>query len=485
MRIIAGRWTTLRILQTLALGLGAWYVVVYVVLAIGNLRYPFELEWMEGAIVDQVKHLTDGHRLYVAPSIHFIPFQYPPLYFYLGALVSRIMGGGFLPLRLVSFMASLGCFTALFAMVRRESGSARAAFLAVGVFAACFRVAGSWYDLARIDSLYMVLALGAIYLVRFHTSWLGVTGAAVLLALSFLTKQSALLIALPLLAWLLAVSWREGLLALAVFGGAAGAATWILDTIHHGWYVYYVFLMPARMQRIDSVSVDFWQQDILGPLAIAAAVSLGWLIVVVSRAPRSARSWFYPLLGLGMIGSAWMSMLHAGAYANNLIPAYAVISVLFGLALAEADDRSYLPMLCLVQLLALLYDPRAQLPAPGSREAWRDLISVIAATPGDVLVPQHGYLSTLAGKRSFAHSMAVHDVLRAGRATDAGRLALQFHEALIDHQFGAVIVDKLDPWLAEDLEREYRQSGPAVAAPDALWMVTGRHTRPEWIYLPR
>jgi hypothetical protein len=485
MRISTRGWTPVRIFEALGFGLAVWYVLVYVVLAFANLRYPFELEWMEGAIVDQVNHLAAGHRLYVAPSIHFIPFQYPPLYFYLGAVVSRIMGGGFLPLRLVSCLASLGCFAVIFAMVRRETGSARAAFFAVGLFAACFRAAGSWYDLARIDSLYMVLALGGIYFIRFHASRRDAIVAGLLLALSFLTKQSAVLIALPVLAWLIAVSWEEGWLALAVFGGVAGAATWILNAVHHGWYVYYVFLMPARMQRVDSVSVDFWQQDILGPLAIAAAVSLGWLIAVVTRAPAAARSWFYPLLGLGMIGSAWLSMLHAGAYANNLIPAYAVICVFFGLAIAEADARSYLPVLGLVQLLVLLYDPRQQLPAAGSREAWRHLVSAIAAAPGDVFVPQHGYLSTLGGKRPFAHSMAVSDVMRAGQPADAARLTEQFHQALIARQFGAVIVDKLDPWLAEDLERAYRRGGRAADTPDALWMVAGRFTRPEWVYVPR
>jgi hypothetical protein len=136
-------------------------------------------------------------------------------------------------------------------------------------------------------------------------------------------------------------------------------------------------------------------------------------------------------------------------------------------------------------LVVLLYDPRQQVPAPASRDAWRQLVNVIAATPGDVFVPQHGYLATLAGKRPFAHSMAVYDVMRAGSPVDAARLTAQFHQALVGRQFGAVVVDKLDPWLAEDLEREYRRGGRAVGAEDALWMLTGRHTRPEWIYVPR
>jgi hypothetical protein len=73
-----------------------------------------------------------------------------------------------------------------------------------------------------------------------------------------------------------------------------------------------------------------------------------------------------------MIGSAWLSMLHAGAYDNNLIPADAVISMLFGLALSELDIRSAAPALCVVQLLVLFYDPRQQLAAtgrPGARAA--------------------------------------------------------------------------------------------------------------------
>jgi hypothetical protein len=186
-----------------------------------------------------------------------------------------------------------------------------------------------------------------------------------------------------------------------------------------------------------------------------------------------------------MIGSAWLSRLHAGAYDNNLMPAYAVISLLFGLTTAEADARVYAPALCIVQLILLFYDPRQQLPAPGSREAGRQLVATIAATPGDVLVPQHGYLATLGGKRPFAHSMAVSDVMRAGRPADAARLWAQFHEALTARRFGAVIVDKLDPWFAEPLEREYQRSGRAVGNPDALWTVTGRRTRPEWVYVPR
>ena len=472
------------LLARLALVLGAWFVLVYTALALVRLRYPFELEWMEGAVFDQIRQVAAGHKLYVAPSIDFIPFQYPPLYFYAGALLTKIMGAGFLPLRLLSFLASLGCFGILFRMVRRESGSTKAGFLAVALFAACFRADGAWYDLARIDSLCLLLVLVGAYLVRFDATRRGAILAGVAFALAFLTKQSALLIALPLLAYLVAMSWREGLVGAAAFAAVAGGATLALNQLHHGWYVYYVFMMPARMQRIDPVSVDFWGHDILAPLAIAWAMSLGVLIAGIARA-RAMRAWFYPALTLGMIGSSWLSMLHAGAYDNNLIPAYALISLLFGLAVAELDGRAYAGALCLVQLALLLYDPRQALPTGRSREAGRALVALIGATPGDIFLPQHGYLSALAGKRTFAHSMAVYDVMRAGDPEDGARLAAQFHQAIGAKAFGAIIADRLDPWIRDDIASAYQVRGPAIGDPDAFWPVTGMRIRPETIYGPK
>jgi hypothetical protein len=477
-------WPGSALLERLALALGAWFVLVYVALALVRLRYPFELEWMEGAVFDQIRQVAAGHKLYVAPSIDFIPFQYPPLYFYAGALLTRIMGLGFLPLRLLSFLASLGCFGILFGMVRREAGSVKAGFLAVALFAACFRADGAWYDLARIDSLCLLLVLIGACFARFDETRRGAIAAGVALALAFLTKQSALLIAIPLLAYLVAVSWRAGLAAAATFAALAGGATLMLNQLHHGWYVYYVFMMPARMQRIDPVSVDFWGHDILAPLAIAWAMSLGALVAGIVRG-REIRDWFYPALALGMIGSSWLSMLHAGAYDNNLIPAYAVISLLFGLAVAELDGRAYAGALCVVQLALLLYDPRQALPTRRSRDAGRALVSLIEATPGDVFLPQHGYLSALAGKRTFAHSMAVYDVMRAGDPKDAARLVAEFHQAIGAKAFGAIIADRLDPWVRDDIESAYQRSGPAIGDGEAFWPVTGMRIRPEAVYLPK
>jgi len=44
---------------------------------------------MEGGMVDRVHRIMTGRPLYIGPSLRFVPFIYPPLCFYLGALVSN------------------------------------------------------------------------------------------------------------------------------------------------------------------------------------------------------------------------------------------------------------------------------------------------------------------------------------------------------------------------------------------------------------
>jgi 4-amino-4-deoxy-L-arabinose transferase-like glycosyltransferase len=61
-------------------------------------------------MVDHVLRVLSGQKLYVQPSLEFVPFIYPPLFVYLSAMVSMVTGVGFEPLRLVSFVSSLAVF---------------------------------------------------------------------------------------------------------------------------------------------------------------------------------------------------------------------------------------------------------------------------------------------------------------------------------------------------------------------------------------
>jgi 4-amino-4-deoxy-L-arabinose transferase-like glycosyltransferase len=110
-----------QILRLALFSIAVAYLVIYLWIVYNRIRYPFDLEWIEGAMVIQVQRLISGQGMFVAPSINYIPFYYTPLYFYFSALAALVFGIGLFPLRLVSFLASLVAFTMIFLIVRDET----------------------------------------------------------------------------------------------------------------------------------------------------------------------------------------------------------------------------------------------------------------------------------------------------------------------------------------------------------------------------
>jgi hypothetical protein len=86
-----------------------FYALSYLYVALARLTYPYELQWMEGKSLVQLWRLLGGQVLYVRPTLSYVPMIYQPLYFYLARLVAEIAGSGFVSLRLVSILASVGC----------------------------------------------------------------------------------------------------------------------------------------------------------------------------------------------------------------------------------------------------------------------------------------------------------------------------------------------------------------------------------------
>jgi 4-amino-4-deoxy-L-arabinose transferase-like glycosyltransferase len=468
---------------------GCVYILAYVIIAFQRLTYPFDLEWMEGAMVDHVRRLLAGEKLYVPPTLAFVPFIYPPLYHYASALMALLTGIGLLPLRLVSFLCSLGCFLFVYRIVVKETGSRRAALVAVGMFAATYRAGGAWLDVARVDSLFLLLILTPWYLVRFGRSTRSWVIAGVCIALAALTKQTAIIVGAVLLLYAVIVDWRRGFAMGATFASVFGVATAILELTHRGWYLYYVFEAPARIQQVDAWDAPFWKTDILGVMPIAVAIASGYLVTQFKH-PRNVL--FLGMLATAFVGSAWASRLHTGAYDNVLIPAYVAISMLLAVAthalpnLTRSDRASLsrigLAVLCMSQLYLLRYNPLSQLPSRENIALYQRLIRVMANVDGDVLLAHHGFFPVLAGKPSTAHFQAVQDVLRAGGGHEDPLLD-EIQDALHQQRYSLIVLDQVDPWLEPELSRHYRLVGPVIEQ-DGLWPVTGYRTRPTSMFTP-
>jgi hypothetical protein len=314
-------------------------------------------------------------------------------------------------------------------------------------------------------------------------------------ALAFLTKQSALLIALPMMLYITVTArCRSLFLHLPVFL-LIGGSTWMLDVLYHGWYTYYVFELPRYLSTKLVSLPGFWLKGILAPLPIAVMFALLYFYLRFSR-PRKAGEGFYLTLTLSMVGASWLSKLHRGAYWNNILPACAVLGILFGLLVHEARQRiaweapsarqpreAFLYLACVIQFAALYYVPWQQVPTSADRQAGREFIQLLSGFEGEVLVPGEGYLPCLAGKKTYAHRVAVTDALRGGNEPARQELTGEIMTAIQQQKFAAIILNA--PWFPEELERYYRLERRVFPDDQVCFPVTGLKTRPEFVYVPR
>ncbi len=469
-------------------------LLAYAGVAVARMSYRYELEWFEGTSVELVRRILAGQPIYAPASIDFIPHLYAPLYFYAGAALASVLGVDFFPLRLLSFASSLVCFAEIYALARREGGTRATGLVAAGLFAACFRFSGAWYDLARVDSLSLALLLGAILVVRVRPTagWIVLAGG--LGVLSFFTKQNALPVIAALsvyLAW--STRGAARLLLPAVVAAGVMAGNVLFDQLSDGWFRYYVWKIPGQGSLPHHIRwlLMFWLGDV--PVVLPAFVaSLAWMKHLLDRGALDDLAFFAAMLGAAIFCS-WSARIHAGGYDNALIALDAWIAIGGALGfqtLARAERPAVVATAtaaAILQFVLLRYDPFAQIPAAGDAELGDRAVARLRELPGDVLVVYHPYLGVLAGKPAHGHLDLVNTIPRGTEARI--RLDRQIDDAIHQRRYAAIVYDRrIDRGyrrkLRPDLDAYYEYRGSLVdgAGPRP---VTGLVTWPQDLYVRR
>lgn len=473
---------------TLVAALSLVYAAMVLYVWVRRAGYPYELEWLEGLALEHVQRLRHGLPLYTAPSLAWVPLNYAPLYFWLSAAAAAVLGETLPALRTVSVLSTVAAGAALWRLVRVETGRAAPAWLAVGLLAATFRLGGAWFDVARADSLHLALLLGGALAARTDPSrWRMPLVAGTLFALAFLTKQSALVAAGPLVAWLAIADRRRGLALAAVAALLSAAGVVALDASSGGWFRYYAYTVPrfhaadlALLARFPLEDVARWFAPLLVAIGLAA-----WR----ARAAADLARWGFPLaLAAGFVAIGWTLRVYPGGYDNVLMPAHAALALLGALAFAALTERASwrapvaLALLAL-QLALLAWNPAAQIPRPGDREAGDRIVAGLRGLDGRVFVSSHTYLLAHAGRPTHAHVMPLMDVIRDGEGPRERALLATLRDSLAAHAWDHALLDPRD-WLAEEFVRAgYRPAANVLPDPNAFWPVTGMRTRPEVLFL--
>jgi hypothetical protein len=493
---------------------GALQIVLAVVaaLALGQLvllfvlrvPYPFELEWMEGGIVDHVRIVLLGEPLYREPTLDFTPFIYPPFYYYVCAAVSRVFGVSLLVPRLVSSLAAVGNVGLIAVLVRREGGGLLAAIFASAVFALTFEHSGRWMDIARVDSLFVCLLLVTCLLARRHSMKAAAAAGAVLF-LAFFTKQTGLTLAAPILASIVLRDRRQGGVSVGVFVVLVGSCILWMNHRTDGWFSWYVFTVPSQhLLRWDDwrPGLDgFW-----GPLVVPVLLALYAFCsgALVGQRPGVAR--FAPLvlhagLVLAALATGYSSLLHADGFANVIMPYHAAIAVASGIGLgrvlrdegatAAIGAKATVLVSVLLHFAVSAYDHRRALPSHADATAGRAMIERLRTQPGPVLMIGTGYYAMMAGHPEIsAHTMALTDVVKMHEGPKRTALIKNIEDAIRSRRYRTIAFDTTWTFLPNEiigvLRTYYRPRG-FLFLPDeggATWPRTGYGNRPNEVWGP-
>jgi hypothetical protein len=472
-----------------------FFILLFLYTALRRMNYPFAFDQVEGSMVTSVWRIAHGQPLYVAPTQDFVPFLYAPLYFYLSAAMSKLIGVGYGSLRLVSILGTLGSCAVIYALIRSETRSRLGAIAGAGLYAACFNPLGGWYDYGRVDSLFVFLLLLGIYCTRRAP----VLVAVLVWLVAFQTKQTIL----PVAILVFCADWqRPRRMALGLVSAIAGFAASILVMNHltGGWYSYYLFGTAKGLPWILRPAVLYLPSDLLQPLGLAFLILLVCLLYVPQRL-RSRSTQFYFVVSFSLYASIWYLRAHAGSSDNALMPVYAWTSVLFGIAVGrlmpwlsvlEPSQQKLCRTLLLgaacVQILGFVYHPGKFEPGTYFFAERQKFEQQLSSLPGDVYLIDHSYDAILAGKRPHAVIDAFGIILDSPPSAMRTAYIAAFQRAVDNHVYGGFVLDDTADvykpgtgWMPADFLQQYPVR---LLADSAMISGPGRPPVERWIYLP-
>ncbi len=473
---------------------------IWCVIASVRFSVPFELEWCGGTMREMTQAVINGRSLYPPVSSGWFPYEYPPLYFYISAAFSKIFHlEVYQAMRAVSITSTLGCCVVIFLWVVRLSRGFGAFWgaVAVGLLMASYRMSGAWFDIERIDMLFLLLSLmGAFVLTpalensesegkrQFCTIM-----SAILFSLAFLTKQQAILFAVG--AFVVLLTTNRHLLAakyLATFAFLSGSAVVIANQTTAGGFFYYCFKVPAGNGIQIALAKQFFITDLplIAPILFLGIISLPLLARVQGNQERSLQSFhFGTMLFMAAIGSL-LSRAHWGGDQNVLIPLF-TFAIIWGCTAASSlEYRSRMfslavSLIIIGQFGVFAYKPQAQLPIQNqsiANESYAKAIKQLE-TEGDVLCLDHGGITA----NPHFHILSLLDVYHAAKG-----IPVTIVDAIHSHKYAAIVVDSESgiSGLVPDISTYYPNK-TKLGLTDS-WTVTGYSTpsadRPVWVYRP-
>jgi len=407
-------------------------------------------------MVTQIARVVNGKPLYSSPTIYYTPWLYEPVYYYVSALIAGIVGVSFQAARIPSVLSTIAILTLIFYIVRRETGKTFYAMAAIGLYLAAYGKVEYSYVMARIDPLFNVLVVAGFIAIYYSKSNSGLIIGALLLALSYFTKQTALVFAPTIIIYLWRIrGWKPalffgGAFALFIIGGIV-----ILDRIYDGWFTYYTLLVPkgkGKTLRWGYAVDGFFVYVLLRCWLFTTIMAFFSIKAFFSKKMNDTSNaiLFFGLFFVTSLAAGFLGILNMGGGHNVLLPTAAGCALFLPIFVNHfSEQRKASPIIfCVIPLQLVLLianpwrDPRniaREIDKSNQEEFFRE----IASLPGEVWVTYHGFTEPYTGKKAYADIVAIKDVLVADDSVSHS-LRRQLDSAYMNEHWSYIIADLPD-----------------------------------------
>jgi len=499
-------------LSSVAVVAASLFAAMYFVTALLRIFYPYDLDFIEDSMLIQSLRFALGQPVYIAPSIEFVPHVYMPLYSWLGGLLFRVFGVSYVPLRLLSFAATLTTAALIFYIAQREGGERWLAFVCAGLYLGGYRITGFWNELARVDSLFVALSMCGLVLGLYarpegSSKTLRVLSAAVVLALAFFAKQTALAFGVGLAVYLLMTLGRRAWVFIGTLVGIIAVGLGVLNTATGGWFAYHTFLI-AGADRVEIGRVfhyiGFELFGVMAGLSVIAVVAagIGWRRSGVGV--LRSQPWLL-MIGVAAIISG-TGRASVGGNVNNLMAVYALLCIApallwkeihreaakdakntksilapFASSRLSSGKAAIVTAVVLIQFALGAYNPLRYIPTTQMRESGDRLSERIRSIDGEVLVMMHPYYAWLADKGPSAQIAEIWYL----HAWSGVPLPQDFVDRIRERYYAVIVSSEsmfeTDPEI-QGLIEQYYVRAEMIDGPPTM---TGMVVRPSVIYVPK
>ena len=360
-----------------------------------KLRYPGELNFIEGMALAEMVHLRQGVRIYATPSAEgYDGANYGPLYYIVGAQLIDTERPVYLPLRVLSLAGTLTIALLLGLMAYRLSGRFTAATMAALLFLSygfVFRHASS----ARSDSVALTLLFAGFTVAHRWRASRAILWAVPLMVAGFYYKQQ--FVAAPLAVFIYLLTERRFRLA-AEFAGLMTAALLALLAL----WQFVIFRNQAFLNHFVLQNIHpYRSEEILLGLGFFGLILFVPLLVSLEylRKHRDRLLLTYLICAFGL---TLVTVARAGADTNFFLECVMICCVLFSAYYAEnLVEPGRAPELLTLLGVTLFVGLWGRMPTPSPRD-FRDDANVQA------------YLTRQFPRGTRTLSYFSGDVIRAG-----------------------------------------------------------------------